>query len=335
MKNSESPSLRYGYKERIDIKLLKKVAKAIDKEFGEVLSGYCEKVLKDLVDGKLEINIVENQREFYSKSGGLDFSLFLEGEKAILDIEGMVAINPFDLKPKIFIKKEDENNPKGLADKICHEMLHYLGFQLEEARRINEIERIDLSTELLGSYQFEALIEYRFGPIKSLGYLLSLKEAPEVKVFLYLPSADYENSVFWEGVIDYYNKKIIDKLNLEGEYTAGYEYRYLIMVIIGALSNLYSEKTGETYEEVFAKFDKALKVAILSGNDTSFQQLVNSIELKILIERMKKTVERFAEEEKCREFAEQIKMSLDKTKVSEDMTSYEWLKNLVFNYYSL
>lgn len=352
------------------------VSNGISKEFDVMLSGKDDEILGKLRDGQIKILKAKTPNEFL-RMAGLDLTTLLdilENKPTFSYVEGIIIPQFFSDRPAepiIILKDEPQKdvtiiNPKGLADKVCHEMIHYLGFNIIEILKVEngrikteeikekiksilshskekkgEIfaesfeESIKLLEEILNQifseYTIEGVVLYRLGPLIDLGILFSMKNAPEIKVFFIL-FGDPE-SAFWEGVVDYYSKKIINKLDLEGKYIAGYDQRFLIQLIMETISNLLSEITQKSYEEIFEEIDKLLKISCLSGKETELQKIIDLIEPQKLYEKMKLTLERMEHEEKYREWANIVKHCIESFQSISDYTSsYQWIKDFILYY---
>lgn len=324
-----------GEQERTDVsleteekeRLFQKVVQGLMEEFGPILSGKDETRLNQLHRNTLE---VRDSGEFYRKMGGIDLSTLLFGEESFPATEGVVGINPYNFEPKIIYKKIEGESPKAIADKICHEAIHYLGFRLEEISKAQEGVTLP-DIELLKDYKVDSVVTLRLGPLHNIALVFALKSAPEVKIILYLPSGDREESSFWEGVVDYYSKRIIEKLNLPGEYTAGYEQSTAIALTLGAVANIISEKSGRQYEEIKEELDQALKVALLSGDETSFERILSSITPAELQARLKNTSENLRKKGLL-ELAKRLESSLPEKLDAANKSTYQWLKSFIANY---
>lgn len=352
-------------------KLRYQVAYGISKEFGGILSGEDDKTLEELRSGKLEILKAETPDKLFQMYG-LDLPALmdiLENKTTFSDVEGIIAIRSYPSKPPepIIILKEEtvgnlrRSNPKGSADKICHEMIHYLGFNLieilgtedkgvnvEEIRgKIKTIlpsqkgetfakafeECVQLFGEVLiqifSDSKIEAVVIYRLGPMIDLGFIFSMKNAPEIKTFFKL-LGDPDNS-FWEGVVDYYSKKIIDGLSLEGEYVAGYRQRFLVEILIHILSHIISERKNISYEDAKEKIEIIFKKALLNGDEKDLEEVLNSIAIQELYERMMRFFDNLKKDKP--QFSGISDRAISSLSLTDKANlTFQWIKDFFYNF---
>lgn len=324
------PEAKFTDQKQKEEKIVEKTTEVLRKEFLSCLSGKDEELLAGLEN---HIEIAKNpEEEFLRRQGGLDLSILLSGDSFMeTEAEGVVVFDPTTFNPKIIVKVNEGESKKSIADKICHEAIHYLGFRIEEIDA--EKERIKFDLPGLEQYEADAFITYRCGPIKGSAIRLCLKTEPNVKLLIYTPSSSDAISVlFWEGAVDYMSKRIIGRLELEGEYEAGYKEREGFMVGKNILEHLLIAKLKLSQEEVMKQFDGYLVAALLGGADDQLSKLVNRITIYEFVEQLYKTADRF-KEAGYKNFAERIRNGANRLKMNWErdgtLTTYECFKKFV------
>ncbi|GEM_PF-5315647 len=282
----------------------------------------------------------------------ISFAEILEPSSIITKIQetaGICYIDPHTFEPKFIVIKDPNDNSYSIAEKITHEVLHYIGTSVSEVQKLTSQDNIYEMESILSSlnevyntkFKFSEVIEYRTGFLKYQDFII-VDELSGIKYLLKLPSYA-EDEIFYESAIDYFSKEIVTKIIKEMSkeeieeaiFTAGYPSRKMLALCIYNVAYLLKEINQKNYDENIEELEKYLRFALITGDLTQFIQEVNKVRVDRFLERLKELSVRFQEKDK--KFADKIEDVLTKviSKVEElpETLTFDVIKLLVFEFY--
>jgi hypothetical protein len=265
--------------------------------------------------------------------------------KNIQDTGGICYINPYNFRAEFNVIRKDEDDPYSIAEKMIHELLHYLGTSISEVEILTQENEEKTSAPILdmlneiyrGKYKFSERIQYRIGFIKSEDLILK-DELSGIKYLLVLPNNPIDG-IFYESVVDYFSKNIMRKIikeeNRQTDFTSGYITRIMLALCIYNAAYLLKEFNQKNYDENIEELENFLKLALITGDLSGFIQEVNKLDVNTFIERLINIISEFKNmnpliRNKMENAVNNVKSQLKELK---EQSLFEIIKLLIFEFY--